>query len=111
LNLFVGSEENDDNPIKVAGILTEKAVSKLRGLVACFLPLRPGFEPRSSHVGFMVDEVALGHVFSEYVGFPCKFSFYPTTPHSSSSIIQGCYNRPISGRRTKWTQSHPTPRN
>jgi hypothetical protein len=30
----------------------------------------------------------------------------PTAPHSSS-IIQGWYNRPISGRRTKWTQSHP----
>jgi hypothetical protein len=33
-----------------------------------------------------------------------------TAPHSSS-IIRGWYNRPISGRRTKWTQSHPTPRN
>jgi hypothetical protein len=33
-----------------------------------------------------------------------------TAPHSSS-IIQGWYSRPISGRRTKWTQSHPTPRN
>jgi hypothetical protein len=36
----------------------------------------------------------------------------PTAPHSlSSSIIRGLYNRPISGRRTKWTQSHPTRRN
>jgi hypothetical protein len=34
----------------------------------------------------------------------------PTTPHSSS-IIWGWYNRPNIGRRTKWTQSHPTPRN
>jgi hypothetical protein len=33
-------------------------------------------------------------------------------PHlSSSSIIRGWYNRPKSGLRTKWTQSHPTPRN
>jgi hypothetical protein len=31
--------------------------------------------------------------------------------HSSPSIIRSWYNRPISGRRTKWTQSHPTPRN
>jgi hypothetical protein len=30
----------------------------------------PGFEPRSGHVGFVVDEVALGQVFSEYFGFP-----------------------------------------
>jgi hypothetical protein len=26
-------------------------------------------------VGFVVDKVALGQVFSEYFGFPCKFSF------------------------------------
>jgi hypothetical protein len=31
-------------------------------------------------------------------------------PQSSSpSIIRGWYNRPNSGRRTKWTQSHPHP--
>jgi hypothetical protein len=26
-------------------------------------------------VGFVVDKVALGQVFSEYFGFPCQFSF------------------------------------
>jgi hypothetical protein len=35
----------------------------------------------------------------------------PTAPHSSSSIMRGWHNRPNSGRRTKWTQSDPTPRN
>jgi hypothetical protein len=39
-------------------------------------PLRPGFEPRSGHVGFMVDEVAFGQVFSEYFGFSYQFSFH-----------------------------------
>jgi hypothetical protein len=36
----------------------------------------------------------------------------PTAPHSllSSSVIRGWYSRPISGRRTKWAQSHPTQR-
>jgi hypothetical protein len=34
-----------------------------------------------------------------------------TAPHSSSSIIRGWCNMPINGRRTKWTQSHLTPRN
>jgi hypothetical protein len=34
----------------------------------------------------------------------------PTAPHSSS-IIRGWYNRPVSGRRTKSIESHPTPRN
>jgi hypothetical protein len=27
-------------------------------------------------VGFVVDEVALRQVFSEYFGFPCQFSFH-----------------------------------
>jgi hypothetical protein len=27
-------------------------------------------------MGFVVDEVALGQVFSEYFGFPCQFSFH-----------------------------------
>jgi hypothetical protein len=28
------------------------------------------------HVGFVVDKVALGQVFSEYFGFPCQSSFH-----------------------------------
>jgi hypothetical protein len=32
--------------------------------VAGFLPRRPGFEPGSSHVGFVVDKEAVGQVFS-----------------------------------------------
>jgi hypothetical protein len=43
--------------------------------MAGFTLRRPGFEPRSSHVGFVVDKVALEQVFSEYVGFPRQFSF------------------------------------
>jgi hypothetical protein len=43
--------------------------------------------------------------------FPLPILIPPTVPHSSSSIIRDWYNRPNSGRRTKWTQSHPTPRN
>jgi hypothetical protein len=35
-----------------------------------------GFEPRSDHVGFVVEKVTLGQVFSEYFGFPCQFSFH-----------------------------------
>jgi hypothetical protein len=34
-----------------------------------------------------------------------------TAPQSSSTIILGWYNRPISVRCTEWTQSHPTTRN
>jgi hypothetical protein len=32
--------------------------------------------PRSGHVGFVVDKVALGRVFSQYFGFPYQFSFH-----------------------------------
>jgi len=38
--------------------------------------LRPGFDPRSGGVGFVVYEVALGQVyFSEYFGFPLSVPF------------------------------------
>jgi hypothetical protein len=40
--------------------------------------------------------------------FPLPIFIPPTAPHSSC-IIRGWYSRPVSGRRIKWTQSHPTP--
>jgi hypothetical protein len=49
----------------------------------------PGFEPGSGLVGFVVDKVALGQVFSEYFGFPCQSSFYQlfhNHPHLSSAV-------------------------
>jgi hypothetical protein len=52
------------------------AVQYFRRLVAGFPQRRTGFEPRSGHVGFVVDKVALCHVFSEYFGFPCQFLFH-----------------------------------
>jgi hypothetical protein len=48
-------------------------------------------------VGFVVDKVASGQVFSEYFGFPCQSSFY----QSPSPVICGWYNKPVSGRSTK----------
>jgi hypothetical protein len=47
--------------------------------------------------------------FLRVLRFPLPILIPPTAPHSS--IIRGWYNRPNSGRRTKWTQSHHTPRN
>jgi hypothetical protein len=66
--------------------LAKKAVPKLWRLVADFPPRRPGFQPRSGHVGFVVNKVALGQVFSKYLGFPCQFSFHRLlhTHHLSS---------------------------
>jgi hypothetical protein len=46
----------------------------LKQLVAGFPPRRPEFDPGSGQVGFVVDKVALGQVFSEYFGFPCPSS-------------------------------------
>jgi hypothetical protein len=45
-------------------------------LVAGFPPRQPGFEHGSGHVGFVVDKVALGKVFSDCFGFPRQSSFH-----------------------------------
>jgi hypothetical protein len=60
----------------------------------------------SGYVGFLVDEVALVQVFSEYFSFPCQSSFHQ---FSILIIIRGSYNRPIGGRRAEWTQLDSTP--
>jgi hypothetical protein len=36
---------------------------------------------RAEHVGFVVEKVALGQVFSEYFGFPCQSSFHQILHH------------------------------
>jgi hypothetical protein len=44
---------------------------------------RPGFDPGSVHVGFMVDKVALGEVFTPSTSvFPCQF-------HSTGAALLG----------------------
>jgi hypothetical protein len=67
------------------GISEGRAI--LKRLVAGFPPRRPWFEPGSDHVGFVVDKVALGQVFSEYFGFPYQSLFHQLLhnhPHLSS---------------------------
>jgi hypothetical protein len=49
-----------------------------------------------------------GTGFLRILRFPMPIFIPPTAPHSSSSIVRGWYNRTISGRLTKWNQSHPT---
>jgi hypothetical protein len=51
-----------------------------------------------------------GAGFLRVLRFPLTILLPLIAPHSSS-IIRGWYNRPDSGRRTKWTQSQPTPKN
>jgi hypothetical protein len=49
-----------------------KAAPWLRRLVAGLSPWRPGFDPGSLHVGFVVEKVALGQVFPPSTSvFPC----------------------------------------
>jgi hypothetical protein len=59
----------------------------LRRLVAGFLPRRPGFKPGYSHVGFVVDKVALRQIFSEYFGFPCQSSIHQFL-HNHHHLVQ-----------------------
>jgi hypothetical protein len=68
-------------------------VTVARGPCHSFPPRRSAFESRSGHVGFVVDKVSLGQVFSECFGFPCQFSFHRLlhTHHLSSgagTIVQ-----------------------
>jgi hypothetical protein len=56
------------------------AVPWLRRLVAGLSPRRPGFDPGSVHVGFVVDKVALGHVFLGVLRFS-PVSFVPPLLH------------------------------
>jgi hypothetical protein len=51
-----------------------------------------------------------GVAFLQVLRFPLPILILRTAPHSSS-IIWGRYNRSAGGRRAKWTQPHPTPRN
>jgi hypothetical protein len=57
------------------------------------------------HVGFVVDKVALGRVFS-VLRFPLPINI---PPMSIIIITWGWHNCPISGRSAEWTQLDSTP--
>jgi hypothetical protein len=55
----------------------------LRRLVPSLSPPNPGVTPRSIHVGFLVDKVALGQVFLRLLLFsPVNISFHRRSPNS-----------------------------
>jgi hypothetical protein len=58
-----------------------------------------------ANVGFVVEEVALGQVFSEYLGFSCQFEFQLLLHIHHLSSGAGTTDQ-TSDLRTKWTQSH-----
>jgi hypothetical protein len=70
-------------------ITAEKDAPWLKRLVAGFPPQRAGFEPGFGQVGFVVDKVALGRVFSDYFGVPCQSSFHQILhPHNHSGQVK-----------------------
>jgi hypothetical protein len=72
-----------------AEIHRSQAAPLLKRLVAGFPPRRPGFEPGSDKVRFVVDKAALGQVFSAYFGFPCQSSIHQIFhPHYHSGQVQ-----------------------
>jgi hypothetical protein len=78
----------------------------LGGLFAGFTPLRPKFEPKSGHVGFVVDKTALWQVFCDYLGFPCQ-SFHRLLhthhhPSSGAGTIRQIVANVPSGLNSCW---------
>jgi hypothetical protein len=62
----------------------------LRSLVAGLSPRRPGLAPGSTHVGFVVEKVALGQVFLIVLRIP--LSMYYSTVALQTHIIWGMRN-------------------
>jgi hypothetical protein len=61
--------------LKVGGPYLQQTITIKIALLHSRCTLRfslrlPGFQPRSGHMGFVVDKAALGQVFSDYFGFP-----------------------------------------
>jgi hypothetical protein len=76
-----------------------KAEPWLRRLVAGLSPRRPGFDPGSVHVGFVVDKVALGQGFPRVVRFS-SVNVIPPVLHDSEKrkkliiFVTGLHNKP-----------------
>jgi hypothetical protein len=74
------------------------AVPWLRRLVAGLSPRRPGFDPGSVHLGFVVDKVVLGQVLLRvlrlspvnYIAPMLHYNGKAEKTSSSSSSSQGC---------------------
>jgi hypothetical protein len=87
----------------ISGVRLGRAIAQ--GVSRRLLKLRPVFEPRSC--GICGGQSDIGAGLLRVLRFPLPVLISPTAPHSSSYTIRGWYNRPISGRRSKWAQSHP----
>ena len=72
-------------------MLISVAVLYHRRLVAGRLTRRHGFDPRSVHVRFDVDKVAVGQAFSQYFSFPCQYHS-TNAPYSFIHLPPTLYN-------------------
>jgi hypothetical protein len=63
---------------------------------------------RVKSCGICVGQSGTGAGIIRVLRFPLPIRIPPIATQASC-IIQGWYNRPNSGRSTKWTQSHPMP--
>jgi hypothetical protein len=68
-------------------------MSRFKERRICFMTRLPGFAPWSGNVGFEVEKVALGYVFSIFFFFPFQFSLH-LMPHLSH-VIRDWYNGPL----------------
>jgi hypothetical protein len=87
--------------LKIPGArkVTRVAVPWLRQLVAGLSTRRPGFDPSSVHVGFVVDKVALGQVSTQSTSvFICQFHSTGAPLHGKTKkliiFITGLHNKP-----------------
>jgi hypothetical protein len=62
---------------------SDRTVPHLRLVITSFPPRRPGLEPGSGCVGFVMDKAALEQVFSEYSSFPMPI----THPTGCSTVV------------------------
>jgi hypothetical protein len=86
------------NPLLISVLPVD--TSWLRLVAAGFSPRRPGFAPRSVHVGLVVDRVALGQVFSPSPSvFPCHY-------HSAAALYSLVYHLGVGHWVLQRPQSH-----
>jgi hypothetical protein len=86
-------------------VRVKTAVPWLRRLAADLLPRRPGFAPGPVYVEFMMDKVALGQVFCEFLWFfSCQ---YQSTVALHIHILSGRIEYVPIGVLSSETRSHP----
>jgi hypothetical protein len=86
-----------------------RRVPQLRQLITSFLLWRVGLDPRSIHVGFVVNDTALEQVFLPVIRLSCCWSFCQCFVVINTSIVHGWYNNSKRGCSTEGF-SHLTPK-